>query len=208
MGKFSTAIAFLVGTVFGGAAVWYLTKEWYAQLAEKEITSVKEAYARRDNKKENAEKALHRYQGNNEESGVSDTEGAKTPVVNAKVAEKGSIAEYAQRIQNGAPMKYSKTTIQPEIEKEIPYVISPSEFDELSDYTPVSLTCFADGVLADEYGVIVDNVEEMVGDALDHFGEYEDDAVFVRNDAKRCDYEILRDDRDYEEFRKTLPPDI
>lgn len=26
-----------------------------------------------------------------------------------------------------------------------------------------------------------------------HFGEYEEDAVFVRNDAKKCDYEILKD---------------
>ena len=47
-----------------------------------------------------------------------------------------------------------------------------------------------------------------IGDALDHFGEYEEDAVFARNDAKRCDYEILKDERTYAEFRKTLPTNI
>ena len=45
MGKLSTAIAFLTGAAVGGAAVWYITKEWYARLTEEEINSVKEAYA-------------------------------------------------------------------------------------------------------------------------------------------------------------------
>ena len=47
---------------------------------------------------------------------------------------------------------------------------------------------------------IVDDIEETVGiDSLTHFGEYEDDSVFVRNDERKCDYEILLDDRDYED---------
>ena len=137
----------------------------------------------------------------------------------AKLAEKESISEYAKRVQNGAPMEYSKTVVPPKAETreepvqsensgDVPYVISPDEFDELDGYTPISLTYFADGVLADEYGVIVDNMEEIVGDGLNHFGEYEEDAVYVRNDAKRCDYEILKDERKYAEFRKTLPTNI
>lgn len=70
-----------------------------------------------------------------------------------------------------------------------------------------SLTYFADGVLADECGEIVDDVEEIIGDGLDHFGEYEDDSVFVRSDAKRCDYEILKDLRDFSDFKKkNFPP--
>ena len=75
------------------------------------------------------------------------------------------------------------------------------------DYTKVSLTYFADGILADECGEIVDDVEEIIGDGLDHFGEYEDDSVFVRSDAKRCDYEILKDLRDFSDFKKkNFPP--
>jgi len=82
------------------------------------------------------------------------------------------------------------------------------EFDELDGYTAISLTYFADGVLSDENGVIIDDVEEIVGDGLNHFGEYDEDAVYVRNDAKRCDYEILKDEREYADFRKTLPTNI
>ena len=213
MSKLSTAIAFLTGAALGGATVWYITKERYAQLAEEEINSVKEAYARREDKKEKADKAMERYQGTDEE-----VQEGPPPVVTAKVPEKGSITEYAERVKNGAPMDYSRTSVPPktvvpeepaqsENAGEHPYVISPEEFDELG-YTPISLTYFADGVLADENGIVVDDVEEIVGDALDHFGEYEDDSVYVRNDAKRCDYEILRDEREYAEFRKTLPTNI
>lgn len=217
MSKLSTVIAFFTGAAIGGATVWYITKERYAQLAEDEINSVKEAYARRESKKEKAEKAMRQYRGVDEET--PDTDNPVTPAVTAKVSDKGSITEYAQRIQNGAPMEYSKTVVpsktdtqkapaQTETSGEIPYVISPDEFDELDGYTPISLTYFADGVLADENGVIVDDVEEIVGDGLNHFGEYDDDAVYVRNDAKRCDYEILKDEREYTEFRKTLPKNI
>lgn len=215
MGKLSTVIAFVTGAAVGGVSVWYITKERYAQLAEEEISSVKEAYAKMESKKKKAEEAMRKYQGTDDEA----VQEGPTPAVAAKVAEKGSIAEYAKRVQEGAPMEYSKTVVPPKGETasdqrqtgtpgEFPYVISPEDFNELDGYTPVSLTYFADGVLADEHGVIVDDVEEIIGDGLNHFGEWEDDSVFVRNDAKRCDYEILRDERTYEEFRKTLPSNI
>lgn len=213
MSKFGTAIAFFAGAVIGGATAWYIAKERYAQLAEEEIASVKETYAVMDRKKKNAEDAMLRYRG------ADDTSDDQISAVTAKVAEKGDIAEYAERIKNGDQMIHSGTNAipktsdleeppKPENSGEHPYVIFPEEFAELDGYTPISLTYFADGVLADEYGVIVDDVEEIVGDALKHFGEYEEDSVYVRNDAKRCDYEILRDEREYKEFQANLPPNV
>lgn len=120
-----------------------------------------------------------------------------------------SITEYTQRLQEAGYKDYSRTIDEKPsgTPGEVPYVISPDEFGELEDYTKVSLTYFADGVLADECGEIVDDVEEIIGDGLDHFGEYEDDSVFVRSDAKRCDYEILKDLRDFSDFKKkNFPP--
>ena len=217
MGKLSV-IAFFTGATIGGITVWYITKERYARLAEEEINSVKEAYAHMDKKRERAKEALLRYQGTDKATDDHDPE-VPTRVVTTKVTEKENISEYAKRVQNGAPMDYSKTvvphkdskpeeSVQSEIMGDVPYVISPDEFDELDGYTPISLTYFADGVLSDENGVIIDDVEEIVGDGLNHFGEYEEDAVYVRNDAKRCDYEILKDEREYDEFRKTIPKNI
>ena len=79
-----------------------------------------------------------------------------------------------------------------------PYVISPEEFDENEDYNTVSLTYYADGVLTDERDNVIVDVDSIVGeDSLNHFGEYEDDSVFVRNDELQTDYEILLDTRNY-----------
>ena len=53
---------------------------------------------------------------------------------------------------------------------------------------------------------IVDDIEKVVGeDSLEHFGEYEDDSVYVRNDSKKCDYEILLDQRNYQEIFEIQP---
>ena len=80
-----------------------------------------------------------------------------------------------------------------------PYIISPDEFS-MEDYDICSLTYYSDGVLADENNEIIENVEDTVGlESLNHFGEFEDDSVFVRNDKLKIDYEILLDIRKYED---------
>jgi hypothetical protein len=82
-----------------------------------------------------------------------------------------------------------------------PYVIRPDEFDEFEDYDVISLTYYADKVLTDDQNEPVDDVDYVVGyESLEHFGEYEDDSVFVRNDRLEVDYEILLDDRRYSDL--------
>ena len=59
----------------------------------------------------------------------------------------------------------------------------------------------ADGVLAySDTNERVEDIGELVcEDFAAHFGEYEEDSVFVRNDNLRMDIEILRDLRTYQE---------
>ena len=53
---------------------------------------------------------------------------------------------------------------------------------------------------------IVDDFDEAVGaDFASHFGEYEEDSVCVRNDARHCYYMILRDYRTHAEVLEKLP---
>ena len=85
-------------------------------------------------------------------------------------------------------------------------MISPEEFGEFEEYEKISLTYYADQVLTDENDEEVDNVEECVGvESLNHFGDYEDDSVFVRNDRLKCDYEILLDQRNYTSIHEKIP---
>lgn len=116
--------------------------------------------------------------------------------------------KYASIIQKEGYTDYSKTVEEKKGEAfvEKPYVISPEEFGEFEEYEKISLTYYADEVLADENDEEVDDVEEIVGKgSLNHFGEYEDDSVFVRNDRLKCDYEILLDQRNYSDVVKTMP---
>lgn len=94
----------------------------------------------------------------------------------------------------------------PDYKAERPYVISPEDFG-MWDYEQISLTYYADGVLADDNDEIVDDINETIGeDSLKHFGEYEDDCVHVRNDARKADYEILLDTRSYSDVVRPPSP--
>ena len=190
MSKASAMAGFAAGLIVGGAAAWYYAREMYSKIAEEEINSVKEAYSRQ---KEQEDK---RQQPKSEEK--------------TAVSSNMDIRQYAKKVLKEGYTEYSHTVTDKQPKKLTgaePYVISPDEFGEIEEYTKVSLFYFEDGTLADEYGEVVDDVEEIVGDGLEHFGEYEEDSVFMRNDAKRCDYEILKDLRNFAEFKRThFPP--
>jgi hypothetical protein len=56
-------------------------------------------------------------------------------------------------------------------------------------------------VLVDEVGDVIHDWLDLVSpDYFDHFGDFEDDAVYVRNPKLKCDYEILYDERNYEDI--------
>lgn len=183
-------LAFIAGAGMGSVCTWQLLKRKYELIAQEEIDSVKAAYATR----ESIEKA-----------GKSFVEGFRDGF---KVAEdrtqkdEGDVdfKKYASIIQKEGYTDYSRSV------EEKPYVISPEEFGEFEEYEKISLTYYADKVLADENDEEVDDVDEIVGEeSLNHFGEYEDDSVFVRNDRLKCDYEILLDQRNYSDVAKTRP---
>jgi len=86
------------------------------------------------------------------------------------------------------------------------YVIDPCEYGEEPGYGVVSLTYCADGYLVDDSGDTIEDYTELVGsDFAEHFGEYEDDSVYIRNDAKKCDYEILKSLKSYKDLLYNNP---
>lgn len=86
------------------------------------------------------------------------------------------------------------------------YTISPEEFDTLEDYDTKSLLYYSDGILADEDGSPIDDIDEIVGlESLETFEMYETDAVYVRNERLKIDYEILLDMRRYSEVKGPRP---
>lgn len=206
MNKLGTVIAFLAGTAIGGMAAWRVANERYAKISEEDILSVKEAFRNREQKLKDE---IEELKSKLEVTECSEEEKVPSTILSTNEhQDKGDINEYVRMVNR---TKYAHTSVPQKEDHsvEAPYVISPEEFGEMDGYTQISLTYFEDDdILSDENGVIIDDPEEIVGDALNHFGDYEEDSVFVRSDPKRCDYEILKDLRSYAEFRSTLPHKI
>lgn len=176
---FKNVLAFSFGAAIGSAVSWKILKTKYAKMAQEEIDSVKEVFSRRSK------------EINNE--------------ANKKVEEevkKNNTDMYSSMVEN---LGYSADKEKEKGEKTDNgiRVISPEEFGD-SDYEMVSLTYYADNVLAYDSGEIIEDVDSIVGsESLKCFGEYEDDSVFVRNDALKTDFEILLDVVSYSDaFRK------
>ena len=112
---------------------------------------------------------------------------------------KPPLKEYVQMVNNLSYGNVREAAKEEEGEDVYePFIIRPEEYGELHAYDTLSLNYYADGVLTDDLDNRIEDVEGMVpADFADHFGEYEEDAVFVRNDNRQCDYEILRDLRNF-----------
>ena len=77
-------------------------------------------------------------------------------------------------------------------------VITGAEYDDLDEYEAVTLTFYDDGVLTDDKNNVITDREHTVGDDFqNHFGEFEDDSVFIRDEERGVDYEILEETRKY-----------
>lgn len=186
------SLGFIIGAASGATLAWYLLKDKYETLAQEEIDSVKEVFARRE--QEMKDETVKR----NVAEGIKDSDRTKP-----------DLKEYAEQLKKNGYTRYSDLSADDEgvSDKQTkPYVIPPEQFGDDENYDQISLTYYADGVLADENDEVIDDVEETVGiESLNHFGEYEDDSVFVRNDTRKCDYEILLDQRTYSEVAEEMP---
>lgn len=203
--KLKGFMIFIMGATVGSIASWQYAWKKYAQIAQEEIDSVKEAYRN--------ERMVTPIVSEPDEDARIRAEQAK---------DKPSVTEYAAKLLKQGYTNYSSmSSEQKEVENikneedeepmvnDNPYVIPPEDFGELNDYEKISLTYYDDGVLADDNNEPVDDVENLVGlEALESFGEYEDDSVFVRNDRLKCDYEILLDQRRHSDVVNRRPHEV
>lgn len=177
------ALVFTGGAAIGVVASWKFFEEKYKKIAQEEIDSVKETWA----KKYETEK-------NKETEEVFDSV-AEIEAARAVTKEYEEIAGVYNTMEGGLK-SVDEGTI---------FVIEPEEYGEIDDYETISLTYYSDGVLTDDDNQPLEDIDDIIGEeSLEHFGEYEDDSVFVRNTKRKCDYEILMDYRAYENVKLTF----
>ena len=177
---------FTAGAAIGSVVTWKLVKDKYARLAMEEVAEMREYYAKC------TQGGVESQEEKPSEEPVTATVPEFTEQERVDYANLTSIYNNKE----GGPAILQK-----------PEVITPGEFGEYG-YPTVSLTYYADGVLEDEYFDVIpyEDIDGMIGlESLTHFGEYEDDSVFVRNDRLETDFEILRDSRNYADVPRRKP---
>lgn len=214
--KFINVLMFAAGAAIGSAVTWKLVKDKYERIVQEELVSIKEAFAEsHDDEKEQEDTSEEDDipdecndrpecygQINWEELEDLDEEELEEETHVASVED--DVKEYEHLISNYTNEKGGADTMSRK-----PYVISPDEFASLDGYHIVELTYYVDGILEDDEYHIVTDADELIGPkALTTFGEYEDDAVFVRNERLRTDFQILMDYRTYDEARTVGPKQV
>ena len=198
-------IGFVTGVAIGAVASWIFAKTKYQKIADEEIASVKEYFTC---PKVLVGNELPTADGHKKVDSFVNSEAGKAEQARLKK----DLCEYAAAVKNTGYTNYART-IAPEVSaavaqpdsdidsrdtKEYPYIISPDEFDEVDEYVTEVIMYYADGVTVGDDDEPLDDPNTILGTEWpNRFGEYENDAVYVRNDVLKCDYEILRDLREY-----------
>lgn len=167
----------LVGAVVAAKAV----REKYQQEAEEEIAEMREYYREKQQ---------------------------ETKTEEVKEEKDESTEEYKEIVKDEGYTNYTQyNDVKPEekidddVEDEwTPSIIDPEEFGEDPSYDTATLTYFKDGVLADEVDEVMD--PKMVGEEnLKIFDEFGARSIYVRNDEHMIDFEIIRDEYPYSEYK-------
>lgn len=202
---------FVLGAAVGSLVTWKFVEEKYRRIADEEIESVKETFKNRESKiaedEKQAEELGVKSPSKEFYSQLKENTDKLTNNLSEKykdiIATSGYNSTDIQKNTNIKDYEYTDVDGEGQIIEIVPsdypepYVIAPEEFGELEDFKTKSFIYYEDKVVATADDRIVDDVEVLIGDALDHFGDYEDDAVHVRNEKEKTDYEILRSEKYY-----------
>ena len=199
-----TVIGFLVGIVIGSVLTYHGLKNKVEAEIDEEVNKVKEFY------KDQLEKQQAEYFEKEEylksKAAVAEDKGSVvSKIINLNNVEK---SEEKQNEETEDEDGFEETTGAFEIledniiVQDKPFVIEEDRVGEYISYDLISLIYFSDGVLTDDWEVPVENPDETVGKEYVEYFETGEDVVYVRNDKLKCDFEITRDLRTYEEVKE------
>ena len=214
--KLFNVLVFAAGAAVGSLVTWKVVTTKYERIIQEEIDSVKETWARMNDEDSDDETVCADEDESEPDEDELENESDEDEVEEFDESDMIDYSQIASRYKtSGDKADTAENDEEGEGDSDGdfpyingPYVIEPNDFaDGDHDYEPHCIVYYADGILADDWGVKLD-IEETIGyDALDHFGEYTDeDVVHVRNDRLKKDYEVARDPRKYSDVVVSNPP--
>lgn len=123
------------------------------------------------------------------------------------ISEKPPLVEYAKIAQGYISQKADAPKMETALKEDIPeekeaeliHVIPPSQFGLQYGWETFTLKYYANHILVDEDERVIEDPADIIGPtALNTFGLYEPDCVYVVNEDGECYYEVLAVDEDYE----------
>lgn len=196
--KLINVLMFTTGAAIGSLVTWRVAKSYYERYAQEEIDKFAEDW-----------KSRVQHANIHDEGDWNDFEEEDEDEDDSNETE---IYDYRRLASNyGTPSSDDKNDEEGEGGPGFPYVngpvvITPDEFgDGNFAHSLYYLTYYADGVLANDWCEELD-VEETIGtDAIEHFGDYAEGTVHVRNEQNAADYEVVRDPRTFAEVMANDP---
>lgn len=189
--------AFIVGAAVGVVSTMKYFEKKYSEKADRDIADVKAAYGFASKLRES-----------------TPEEPKPTDQNDTFKAYSRKVSEYSNYSSVGPEADDDESVVQPGVgeiamtrcesrpdAEDRPYMIEPSQWGDCDDYDLLDLDWYEDGVLADSWGEKIEHPELVIGsDAIHAFDDYDTVQIWVRNDARRIDYEINRKDMKYSDL--------
>lgn len=170
---------FSLGVIVGSGVTLLCVRKHYAKKADAEISAIKEAYGASEVCEvceDTFEEVKEEYEKIIDENGYNEEDDAEDSYI----------------IHDEYPREDRASK---------PYVIGPDLYSEdFHGFDKCVLVYWRgnDMLLTDEQEIM--DIEATIGrSSLEHFGEYESDTVFVRNERMGCDFEVLLEEGSYAE---------
>lgn len=201
-------LCFVIGAVVGSVITNEVVKYKYEEKANTEIDIIRDFYEERDQKRR-------------ETDGPRVNEDKNRPVDEPETYSRDVVTEYNKYVKLYSTPEPENDTIRPitsaeaaEKRKEAedvlprPYVINPDDYGFFSDYETVSLHYYEDGVVANDEDDVFDDylINGTIGfEAIRYLEDNEDEeAVYVRNEELKYDYEVIREPDRFADVRPDL----
>jgi hypothetical protein len=210
--KYKSVILVLTSISLSSIVTFLVTKtilkKKYEILADNEVESVRNVYKKHFDSKEKVsdqdsdDSNDNKTNKDEEQNNHHDQEKPKnksTPFIDYSAQYRDKVKPY-DSTDHSEKNEHPKSDDYKNNNKDI-YLITPEEFNN-SPYPAKTLFYYKDSILADEDGNIVKDIPGTIGnDALNNFGIYETDCVYVRNEIQKVDYEVLIENHTYLEVK-------
>lgn len=173
-------LIFAGGAIIGSLISWHYTKKKYEEISKSEIATMREVY-----RKKNEDLAIKARVKPDPEYLVNEIEREKDRIKYNEIVEKE---------------EYSTESDEDDFDNDGISFIDDEEYLSMNGYDKINLVLYQDDILAEELDDEIVLVEDTIGqEAVDNLKEYLPEAVYVRNDKTKTEYEVTRDARTYGE---------